>query len=646
MLVKYNKQSYLVGLTILVIICGLAIWANWLKTLTLGADSGRGLFEAYRLSQGEMPYRDFTLQYPPLSTWLLGLAFRSLGSTFMTAQIVFDVLGVLITFLTWHLARKLLPESLALAATAALILQGANQYIFFSLSIYSHAPLTGMIGILLLLCGVVDYLKNDGPWKPIQIVQVGFGSLISLLSKPEFIFGTIVCIGVLAIVDRQQNFYNKSRKSWLYQYVWVAMLAIVPAMLIYILIANLAGLNNLLAGLTGYGQGTQSCPWWPTGLGLFGSLVALGQVVVITALFSLPHALVLYRHYKQKYILMWLGAILGVIGFIYYYYYWHYVLHTVGQTMPLLFHISDLLQLRTVLLPALWFAIPFWFIQTKHIATSIFQDQPITPNTSIWYILLGTGLALTLRNLFGSHLTSDVSVALAGFPILVIIATYFLVLLQQTFEKITIAKDKTIGLNQTMWLKFRPNLALIVIVTYAGLHILGVVKEGLTGYKQYATLNTMAGPIKVAEQGDILLYDYIINHSQSEDFVLNISYSAGGINFATHRPSPIATTQFGLFAPTPEFLNVDLERLQRNPPKIVVAANDSSLGAGYGLLPSSLGHGSLFITRCSFPRLVWVANEPAYPLDTPFPVVEYIRANYKPKTQISSRDIWSIWMPQ
>ena len=135
----------------LAVLCAIAVWANWLKILTLWGDFGRGLFEAYRVAQGEVIYRDFTVQYPPLSTWLIGYAFRLFGSTFLTAQVVLDALSLIVIFLTWQLVRRLLPVAIALAITAAWLLQGANQYFFFTLSLYSPTQLTGMIGILLFL---------------------------------------------------------------------------------------------------------------------------------------------------------------------------------------------------------------------------------------------------------------------------------------------------------------------------------------------------------------------------------------------------------------------------------------------------------------------------------------------------------------
>ena len=146
-----HRSQALPSVAVLAAICVFAIAANWLKLLTLWGDAGIGLLEAQRVAQGELPYRDFALRYPPLSTLLLGYAFRLFGSTFITAQVFYNVLSAAIILLMWLVARRLLPPLTALAVAAVIALQGSNQYYFFTLSVFSHAHLTGLIGNLLLL---------------------------------------------------------------------------------------------------------------------------------------------------------------------------------------------------------------------------------------------------------------------------------------------------------------------------------------------------------------------------------------------------------------------------------------------------------------------------------------------------------------
>ena len=137
---------------------------------------------------GELPYRDFTWQYPPLSIFVLGGAFRLFGATFATAQVVIDLLSSLLVFCVWQFARRLLSRGPAFAIVLLFAAVGGAQcaYAFplFSLTIYTPAILTGSIGVLLACTALVDLVRMGrlrvGGW-----IQLALGSLLALLSKPE-----------------------------------------------------------------------------------------------------------------------------------------------------------------------------------------------------------------------------------------------------------------------------------------------------------------------------------------------------------------------------------------------------------------------------------------------------------------------------
>ena len=56
----------------------------------------------------------------------------------------------------------------------------------------------------------------------------------------------------------------------------------------------------------------------------------------------------------------------------------------------------------------------------------------------------------------------------------------------------------------------------------------------------------------------------------------------GGLNFAAHRLSPSFFTYFMNMAPPDRYLDDDLERMKRNPPKIVVALDLPNFGSAFG----------------------------------------------------------------
>ena len=57
-------------IALLVLVAILFSAANWLKLGSFWMDAPRSLFEMYRFSKGEIPYRDFTFPYPPLAVFL------------------------------------------------------------------------------------------------------------------------------------------------------------------------------------------------------------------------------------------------------------------------------------------------------------------------------------------------------------------------------------------------------------------------------------------------------------------------------------------------------------------------------------------------------------------------------------------------
>ena len=54
--------------------------------------------------------------------------------------------------------------------------------------------------------------------------------------------------------------------------------------ILYGVLGAVVGYGNLMDGLSGYGQSSLFCPWWPTGLGAFGAAAALAYGAVLAAL--------------------------------------------------------------------------------------------------------------------------------------------------------------------------------------------------------------------------------------------------------------------------------------------------------------------------------------------------------------------------
>ena len=225
----------------------------------LWLDPARWLNEFARTAQGELPYRDFSFQYPPFVIFLYGWLMRWFGITFTTAQVITDVIDVLMVLFCVELIRRLIPAGLRLATAICVVVVCSTSLMFFNLfSFVTYIPSiqSGALGILMVLIALLSYLRtgrlNGGEWTILTI-----GGFIACLSKPEFILASIAAIAMLALLRRNFAFI-----------IFIAAAVFIPSAIVYVIVGKAVGFSELRAGIAGYGLATAACPWWPTGLGV------------------------------------------------------------------------------------------------------------------------------------------------------------------------------------------------------------------------------------------------------------------------------------------------------------------------------------------------------------------------------------------
>src|SRR5258708_31039343 len=260
--------------------CGLFMWLRWKKIDSLVMfDTPRWLNEAFRLSRGEMPYRDFAWQFPPMSIFVVGWCLRLFGVSFTVVQVLVNVLSLAVVLLCHVVTRMLLPRSLHLVTTGLFVVVCATnvtKYSLFSMLVYTPAILTGTTGLLMMMIGMLRRLRGDGlGWGNGSLIAVGFW--IAALSKPESGLAAVIALMAFALLDREVHFAGRDVRSWLGPYLLLFAAARGPPPLVYIRGAQLTPLSNLIAGMTGYGDGSLVCPWWPTGIGLGTMIASIGE---------------------------------------------------------------------------------------------------------------------------------------------------------------------------------------------------------------------------------------------------------------------------------------------------------------------------------------------------------------------------------
>jgi len=605
-----RQASVRSDLLMLLILSVLLSAARWCTLNSLWGDSPRWIFEAYRAASGELLYRDFAWQYPPLPLLLYAGALRLFGSTFWSVQLLLDVVSAGVVLLTWDLARRFLPKPLPLLTAAAMACAGASNtsnFALFSLQVYTPAILIGLIGLLLVLREIVDYLETgilDGR----STIRLAIGAAICLLSKPEYILGLVGCLAALALSDLRLRYRERPLSEWFGQYTRIFLACFLPAALVYAAYAIFCGPANLAAGVGGYGLAALSCPWWPTGLGLFGAVAALAYGVIDAAFLSLTRLQAFRCRYGSKYWLLWAAAAVSLLLTALYLPFCAELPMFQGH-VTVAHTLTYFLSTGTILLPVMWFSILLSILLAARLFRSLRAGTTFSVRDAVLFTILSCASLMSVRGLFSGTMTQLTLASVAAYPIWFVIGPYFLIRV--------LARADTPSSPSHFRPTFAPFSVIAVVGVFLVLRIIGVLVGEVR--PPYARVTTAGGAIRLKDTSvSPQVYAYIASHSSPHEPLLDLG-GGGAINLGDRRPSPIFSTQFTALAPPARYLELDNKLIHEHPPRIVIASEGANFGATYGICMS---------TGCMFPALVWRSTRPACDASIAFPVLDYVRQNY------------------
>jgi hypothetical protein len=221
-------------LLLLAAVLAAVAWGTWGD---LDSDTGYDLEAGARVASGELPYRDFTYYYGPLSPALNGLFAFVLGPG-VSAGVA---LGLLVTSAilgaTYLLARVLVGRAGAFVATA--ITAGVafipDNYSYV-LPHTASAPLGTLLLLILLLCAHRFLAMSRDAW----LIGMGVAAGLLTLTKPEVTLAAFVSAGVwLALRARRGG--RPLRESALF-----AVPALGTALIVYGFLATQVSLHRLV----------------------------------------------------------------------------------------------------------------------------------------------------------------------------------------------------------------------------------------------------------------------------------------------------------------------------------------------------------------------------------------------------------------
>jgi hypothetical protein len=596
-------------LCVLTLVCACLAYSHWLRFDNLWGDPGRSIFEAYRTTLGEVPYKDFSHPYSPLSLYLVSGAMKLLGAKFSTVALCMCAIGVAFVVSMWRLCVVLFPSRvLRFAVPVGLTLmlgKRSSELALFSLWGYTHNLHVGAIGMAWYLIGIIRLTRSlSMTWS--VLLPICSGSAIGMLSKAEFMMAIpAVYVAAMIALYPRLTFEKWARLA----IVAGAATYAIPAS-VYAAIAASVGPDYLIAGLSGYGLGGITCPWWPT----LRQLVAVAAVLLQGFLCLTVLKVLLPTPATPRTLRSFIG--LGVL----------LALNIVAFTLylPLLTEernwlapfgparasaVSHLFVLSTGLLPVFWLTLAFL---VRYIG-AIRRPGGTTPERMTFVLLGFACLFLSFRSLFSDPLEGMPKVAAAAYPFVVITGVYLLHMLLRAPDG---PRESTT----------RAAVALgILIISY------GLLRSGTGWYRDHKTpwvlANTRAGAVWLSSEQDKNFYDTVAGLTSTGSTLTDFSYG-GALNFAAHLRSPAFLNQYRNHRPAQFLLDRNLRQLQNRPPDLAVVLDREDWGMTVGVCGC---------VGCTFPRIVWQSD--VRPCDSieRFGVIDFIHNEYTPAIRIGDR---------
>jgi hypothetical protein len=382
-----------------------------------------------------------------------------------------------------------------------------------------------------------------------------------------------------------------------------------PVLIAYLWMGAVVGFRNLQLGITGYGLARAACPWWPTGLGIFGASASVGEAAFIASVISLTRRSRFAIRFGRKYYYALAGGVAGACLYATYVVYtnWNLLTETRQMSDKLWYSAPSTLGSSAVLLPVMWSSILLWLWLLLRLIRS---GGRLSGASSTLLVLLTGPVVMSSRGWFNWHLGVTTSVPAICYAFFILLGPYLI------WRFLAIAGP---GPDLDRAVRGRPGAVVASLCLAYALLRVAAGYSSLLSNRQYQNLATLAGDIRLSNSAvDSEIYRFVIENSRPTDAVLDLPYG-GGINVASHRLSPLFATLFEQLKVPDHLLNQDLERIRARPPAIVIAENQPNYGVHYGL----------YGCACAFPNLVWIPPTSSVEPGKVLPAVTFIQKNYR-----------------
>jgi hypothetical protein len=211
----WTSRRYLIAALFLLYI--LMNVATWRRSGDLVVDWGRELYTPWRLSEGDVLYRDVASLFGPLASYVNALWFSVFGVSIAVIQAA-NILGIgLLSLLLYDVFRRISGHAGGILAAYLFLSMFAYSYmggIFNFVTPYSHDATMG-----LALCVILVWLLMHMERRATAFRALGTGLACGLawLTKPEIAVAAVATLGVgVLLLARQSDRPGKG--------IWIAIL--------------------------------------------------------------------------------------------------------------------------------------------------------------------------------------------------------------------------------------------------------------------------------------------------------------------------------------------------------------------------------------------------------------------------------------
>lgn len=257
------------------IIYAVYLFCTWSFIGIWWGDYALWMHEVDRVASGQVPYRDFSWEYPPLALYTYALAARWLGrdvSVLLTVSAAL-CLGIFVTY--GMFARALVDRVLlTLVVAGGLLLSVAYSSIASeTLASGMYTPAAPLGGLLMLLSAFTYLTLRDNP-RPALAIVLGVLLALAVLTKPDFWLPSACILAFAAVGESNPNRRDRVIVGLAFFVILITGVA---------LTVSHAGWQNFLAGLSGYSAAHEEAGrMFPSWERIVGQLVLLtGFVLVI-----------------------------------------------------------------------------------------------------------------------------------------------------------------------------------------------------------------------------------------------------------------------------------------------------------------------------------------------------------------------------